>query len=136
MRPLALVVQDAQCWSPGVGLAKAFYRFIDLEVIDLYRFNSFQCADMVLAPQDAEVPSTDDIEAGTVAFYRSVSLLRLASSHRLTPPELRILVNHMAGLDAWYREFGSIFEQAAEAFYRRTELLGCWEVTRGAQVLR
>ena len=45
-------------------------------------------------------------------------MLRLASAHRLAPPEFRVFAEHLAGLDAWYAEFGGVFAPAAEAFHR------------------
>lgn len=127
VRPLALAVEEGGCWTAEKPtVAGALYLFADLEIVDLYRHNAFRCVDMVLAPQGTDVPSTDDIEGDTDAFYRNVSLLRLASADRKAPPEFRVLANHAAGLDAWYREFAGIFEPAAEALHRRLTRMGFW----------
>ncbi len=120
MRPLALAVEEASRWTRGPDAASALYRFTEIEIVDLYRYNAFRCADMVLAARDGDgSPSTDDIDAETDAFYRCVHMLRLASAHRLAPPEFQVFASHSAGLDDWYAEFGRVFAPAAEAFHRR-----------------
>ena len=119
VRPLACAVEEARCWTTGPQPATALYQFTDVEIVDLYRYNAFRCADMVLGPDRSDwIPSTEDIDAETDAFYRNVSLLRLASAHSLVPPEFRLLTDQMAGLDGWYAEFGGVFAPAAEAFNR------------------
>lgn len=120
VRPLALAAEEARRWTTGSDAASALYRFAEVDIVDLYRHNAFRCADMVLAaPGGDDFPSTDDVDAETDAFYRYVQLLRLASAHPLAPPEFRVFADHLAGLDAWYAEFGRIFAPAAEAFHRR-----------------
>lgn len=120
VRPLALAVEEAGSGTPGPDPAAALYRFAGLEVVDLYRYNAFRCADMVIGHGGRDgVPSTDDIDAETDTFYMCVILLRMASAHRLAPPELRVLASHAAGLDRWYAEFAGVFAPAAEAFNRR-----------------
>lgn len=119
VRPLALAVEEAKGWTTGTDAASALYRFAELDVVDLFRYNAFRCAEMVLARRDGRgAPSTDDIDAETDALYRYVQMLRLASAHRLAPPELRVLAEHSAGLDGWYAEFGRVFAPAVEAFHR------------------
>ncbi len=82
VRPLARAVEEAKGWAgTGTDTGSAIYRFADLDIVDLYRFNAFRCADMVLAPQGTDLPSTDDIDGDVDAFYRYVSLLRLAAVH-------------------------------------------------------
>lgn len=121
VRPLALAVEEASRWTRGRDAASALYRFTEVEIVDLYRYNAFRSADMVLAAHDDGdgFPSTDDIDAETDAFYRCVHVLRLASAHPLAPPEFRVLASHAAGLDGWYADFGRVFAPAAEAFHRR-----------------
>lgn len=128
VRPLAMGVEEADGRTTGRDPASVLYRFIDQEVVDLFRYNAFRCADMVLAlggarPAD-DVPSTDDVDADTDVFYRAVVVLRMAAAHRLAPPELRVLTDHAAGLDRWYAEFENVFAPAAEAFNRRLRGLG------------
>lgn len=127
VRPLALAVEEAKRLKE-VGEAadarSAIYRFTDLEIVDLYRFNAFRCADLVLAPYGSDLPSPDDIDGDVDAFYRYVSVLRLATTHRLASAEFRALAKHFAGLDGWYTEFAGVFEPAAEAYYRRLHKLG------------
>lgn len=129
VRPLARVVEEAKCWRTRLDPVTAFYRFADIEIVDLFRYNAFRCADMVLGPSRTQgEPPPDDIDAETDAFYRNVSLLRLASAHRLAPVEFRLLANHLAGLDGWYVEFNRVFPPAAEAFYRVQYRTGHWRV--------
>ena len=119
VRPLALAAEEASCWARGADAASALYRFTRVDIVDLYRYNAFRCAKMVDAGHHGDrPPSMDDVDAETGTFYRYVQLLRLASAHRLAPPELRVLAEHSAGLDAWYAEFGGVFAPAAEAFHR------------------
>ena len=125
VRPLACVAEEAKRLTTGPHLTAAIYQFIDVEVVDLYRYNAFQCADLVLGPSSTDwFPSTDDIDAETDAFYRNVSLLRLASAHPLAPPEIRSVAGRLGGLDGWYAEFGEIFAPAAEAFNRASRRIG------------
>lgn len=120
VRPLALAAEEAGCWARGADAASALYRFTKVEIVDLYRYNAFRCAEMLAArPRGGRPPSMDDVDAETGAFFRYVQLLRLASAHRLAPPEFRVLAEHLAGLDGWYAEFGRVFAPAAEAFHRR-----------------
>ncbi|MEW5930789.1 MAG: hypothetical protein AB1941_25290 [Gemmatimonadota bacterium] len=120
VRPLALAAEEAGGWARGADAASAMYRFTKVEIVDLYRYNAFRCAEMVAARRVGDrPPSMDDVDAETDAFYRCVQLLRLASAHPLAPPEFRVLAEHSAGLDGWYAEFGGVFAPAAEAFHRR-----------------
>jgi hypothetical protein len=120
VRPLALAVQDAKGWARGADPASVLYRFAEVEVVDLYRFNAFRCAAMVLAPHDGEgFPMADEIHGDTDAFYRCAHLLRLASAHPLAPPEFRVFARHAAGLDGWYADFPGVFTPAADAYHGR-----------------
>ena len=126
VRPLALAVEEVQRVKEAGGAVDpdhAMYRFADLEVVDLYRYNAFRCADMVLAPYGSDLPSTDDIDGDVDAFYRFMALLRLASVHPEAPPEFRVMRDAAAGLDCWYAEFAGVFEPAAEVYYRRLRKL-------------
>ncbi|HEX2189030.1 MAG TPA: hypothetical protein VHG51_09055 [Longimicrobiaceae bacterium] len=121
VRPLALAAEEAgRGEAAPPHPAAALYRFVDAEVVDLYRYNAFRCAHMVPGTGFAGgPPSTDDIDAETDHFYRCVVLLRMAAAHRLAPPELRVVASHAAGLDGWYADFAAVFAPAAEAFQRR-----------------
>jgi hypothetical protein len=120
VRPLALAVQDAKGWARGADAASVLYRFTEVEVVDLYRFNAFRCAAMVLAPHDGEgFPMADEIHGDTDAFYRCAHLLRLASAHPLAPPEFQVFAGHAAGLDGWYADFRGVFTPAADAYHGR-----------------
>lgn len=125
VRPLARAVEAAERRDvEAVAPAGAMYRFTDMDIVDLYRYIAFRCADMVLAPYGSDLPSADDIDGDVDAFHRNVSLIRLASVHRLAPPEFRALADHAEGLDGWYAEFPGVFTPAAEAYYRRLGRLG------------
>jgi hypothetical protein len=120
VRPLALAVQDASGWRKGPDPASALYRFAEVEVVDLFRFNAFRCADMVLAPHDGHgFPLAEEIDGDTDAFYRCVHLLRLASAHPLAPPEFQVFAGYAAGLDGWYADFRGVFTPAADAYHGR-----------------
>jgi hypothetical protein len=120
VRPLALAAQEAGCWAKGADAASALYRFTRVEIVDLYRYNAFRCAEMVAAHRGGDPPpSMDDLDAETDTFFRCVQLMRLASAHRLAPPEFRVLAEHTAALDGWYAEFRGVFAPAAEAFHGR-----------------
>ena len=131
VRPLALAVEAAERAKAAGEPAdpeNPLYRFADLEIVDLYRYNAFRCADMVLAPHGSALPSTDDIDGDVDAFLRYVSLLRMASTHPLAPLEFRGLAAQAAGVDGWHAEFADIFEPATEVYYRHLRKMGYWGV--------
>lgn len=127
VRPLELAVEEverAKVAGAAVDPEHAMYRFTHLEVVDLYRYNAFRCADMVLAPYGSDLPSTDDLGGDVENFCRFMELLRLASIHPDSPPEFRVVQENAARLAEWYADFASVFEPAAEAYYRRLRRMG------------
>jgi len=127
VRPLALAVEEVERVKEAGGAVDpehAMYRFTHLEVVDMYRYNAFRCADMVLAPYGSDLPSTDDLAGEVENFCRFMEVLRLASVHPDSPLEFRVLQDNAAGLAEWYADFAGVFEPAVEAYYRRLQKLG------------
>jgi hypothetical protein len=127
VRPLALAVEEVERAKEAgkeVDPEHAMYRFTHLEVVDLYRYNAFRCAAMVLAPYGIDLPSTEEIDGDVENFCRFMEMLRLASVHPDAPPEFRVVQDNAPALAEWYADFTGVFEPAVEAYHRRLKKLG------------